>query len=78
MIHNTLDLGSEPMLTPELLYGKHEKICDICIITFSQAAIEWALEHLECHEAAVIRSANGDRPIFVTDINGARIAFYLT
>lgn len=78
MIHNTLDLESEPMLTPELLYGRQEKICDICVITFSEAAINWALEHLECSRAAIIRSANGDRPIYLTDVNGAAIAFYLT
>lgn len=78
MIHNTLDLDSEPMLTPKLLYGKHEKICDLCIITFSQAAIEWALGHLKCQEVAQIRSANGDRPIYVTDVGDFRAAFYMT
>lgn len=78
MIHHTLDLESEPMLRAESFYGKRRKVCDICIITFSHVAMEWALAHLDCRQAAAINSVNGDRPIFVTDIGGVKAAFYMT
>ena len=69
MIHETLDINTEPLLTPEAVYGKHEKICDVCVITFSYKVIEWALRHLDCEQAAEIGCANGNRPIYLTIIN---------
>ena len=54
MIHETLDIKTEPLLTPEAIYGKHEKICDVCVITFSYKVIEWAIQHLKCEQAAEI------------------------
>ena len=39
MIHETLDKKTPPLFTPEVVYGKHEKICDLCVITFSYKVI---------------------------------------
>lgn len=78
MIHNTLDLASEPMLTPEMIYGKQKKICDICIVTFSPRAVEWALNHLDCREIGAIECANDVKTIYMTQVNGVDIAFYMT
>lgn len=63
MIHETLDINTEPLLTPEAVYGKHEKICDVCVITFSYKVMEWALQHLDCRQAAEIGCCNGNRPV---------------
>lgn len=78
MIHNTLDQKTEPLFTPEAIYGKHEKICDVCVITFSYKVIEWALQHLDCKQVAVIQCCNGDHPIYLTEWKGKTIAFYMT
>ncbi|GFI48671.1 purine nucleoside phosphorylase DeoD-type [Lachnospiraceae bacterium] len=78
MIHETLDLETEPLFTPEAFYGKHEKICDVCVVTFSYKVMEWALQHLECEQVAEIGCCNGDRPIYLTEWKGKKIAFYMT
>ena len=78
MIHKTLDMKTEPLLTPEAVYGKHEKICDVCVITFSYKVIEWALQHLNCEQVAEIGCCNGNRPIYLTEWKGKKIAFYMT
>lgn len=78
MIHRTLDLGSEPILKPESVYGKHERIADICVITFSYRVIEWAITRLDCHKVAEIECINGNHPIYLTTIQGVKIAFYMT
>lgn len=78
MICDTLDLTSEPVLTPKLFYGVHEEIADICIVTFSHKVIEWAAASLDCRQVAEIGCINGNRPIYLTTIQGIRIAFYMT
>lgn len=78
MIHETFDRKTEPLLTPEAVYGKHEKICDVCVITFSYKVIEWALQQLECEQTARIQCCNGDHPIYLTKWKGKKIAFYMT
>ncbi len=78
MIHETLDLKTEPLLTPEAFYGKHDKICDVCVITFSFKVIEWALKHLKCEQAAEIGCSNGNHPIYLTEWKGKKIAFYMS
>lgn len=78
MIHETFDGKTEPLLTPEAVYGKHEKICDVCVITFSCKVMEWALQHLNCEQAAEIGCCNGNRPIYLTEWKGKKIAFYMS
>lgn len=78
MIHKTLDLRSEPILKPELFYGKQEKIADICVVTFSYKVMEWAIGRLDCHKVAELECINGNRPIYLTTIKGVKIAFYMT
>lgn len=52
MIHKTFDDQTKPLLTPEAVYGIREKICDVCVITYSYKVIEWALSHLKCEKVA--------------------------
>lgn len=71
------------MWGPETFYGKREKVCDICIITFSYVAMQWALEHFKCQQIDVIESdtigsVNGNRPIYLVDLEGCKVAFYMT
>lgn len=78
MISTTFDDTTRPLLTPEAFYGKHEKICDVCVITFSCKVIDWALGHLECKKVAEIGCCNGNHSIYLTEWKGKRIAFYMT
>ena len=78
MINTTFDNETKPLIIPESFYGKHEKKCDDCVITFSHKVIEWALANLPCEQVAAIGCCNGDRPIYITHWKGKRIAFYMT
>ena len=61
---------SEPMLTVDKFYGRTKKVCDVGIITFSEKVMEWMLREYECEKAAEVVSANGNRPIYTTLVNG--------
>ncbi|MCI9627263.1 MAG: nucleoside phosphorylase [Clostridia bacterium] len=78
MINSTFDNKTKPFITPESFYGKHEKICDVCVITFSYKVIEWAQSHLQCKKVKEIRCCNGNHPIYLTEWKGKKIAFYMT
>lgn len=54
---------SEPLLKVESFYKENDKICDIGILTFSEKAIAWMLEHYECEKVSEAAGANGARPI---------------
>lgn len=77
MKHDFFD-DSEPLLKVEGFYEKHDKICDIGILTFSEKVIAWMLAHYECEKVSEIGSANGARSIYTTVVNGHKIAFYLS
>ena len=78
MIHNSFDMETEPVLTPELFYGEREKVCDVCIVTFSAHVMEEMLRHFSCTKVAEIGSVNGNRPIYVTEYKGKKVAFFMT
>lgn len=78
MIHNTLDNKTAPLITPEAFYGKHEKVCDVCVMTFSCKVIEWVQQHLKCEKVAEIGCCNGNHPIYLTEWKGKKIAFFMT
>lgn len=78
MIHKTLDNQTEPLLTPEAVYGKHEKICDACVITFSYKVMEWALRHLDCEQVTEIGCCNGNRSVYLTEWKGRKVVFYMS
>mgnify|MGYP003296905011 CR=1 FL=1 len=78
MINTTFDGATKPLIIPESFYGKHEKKCDVCVITFSCKVIEWALANLSCEQVAEIGCCNGNRPIYITQWKGKKIAFYMT
>ena len=70
MIQTTFDNATKPLLTPEALYGTREKKSDVCIITFSYKAVQWALEHLKCEQIAKIGSTGYRYPIYRTEWMG--------
>ena len=78
MIQTTFDNATKPLLTPEALYGTREKKSDVCIITFSYKAVQWALEHLRCEQIAKIGSTGYRYPIYRTEWMGKKICFHMT
>lgn len=78
MLQNTFDNTTNPLLTPEALYGKREPASDVCIITFSHKAVQWALEHLNCERIAEIGSTGYRYTIYLTEWMGKKICFYMT
>ena len=78
MIINTFDDKTKAIISPEKFYGEKEKMCDICIITFSNNVMNNILKTFRCEKIAEIVSANGAIPIYRLNYNGKEIAFYMT
>lgn len=78
MITDTFDRGGEEILTPEGVYGKREKVCDTCIITFSKMVVESIEEHFPCTRIAEIETVTGNIPIYKLSYQGREYGFYLT
>lgn len=78
MITDSFDNTSEPIVTPEHFEGQRRFICDICIITFSHLILSELKNRFELKECAVLRAANGDRPIYTFEHNGKTVAVCLS
>jgi uridine phosphorylase len=78
MIHETFDNKTDAIITPEAFYGSRDKLCDTCIITFSNAVMESVLKKFDCTQIAEIYSANGNFPIYKFTYKGKEIAFYMS
>lgn len=75
-IEKSFDDKSEALITPEKIYGSHEKIADICIITFSHAVYDKVLKTYSCNKIANSGTANGKIPIYF--IKEKNVLFYLS
>lgn len=78
MITETFDDKTEAIINPDSCYGKRNKICDICIVTFSNIVVENILADFNCTQIASIGSVNGNIPIFKFVYKGKEFAFYMT
>lgn len=78
MLTETFDKDTEQMISPEAVYGVREKVCDICIVTFSDVVVEEIRKNFDCTTVAEIGSVNGGRPIYLLEYKGKKIAFYMT
>ena len=75
-IENSFDDKSEALITPEKFYGNHERIADICIVTFSHVVHDKVLKTYSCKKVANSGTANGKIPIYF--IEEKNILFYLS
>lgn len=75
-IEQAFDDKSEPLITPEKFYGKHEKIADICIATFSHAVHDKVVKNYKCSKIAYSGTANGRIPIYKLD--DYNVLFYMS
>ncbi len=76
MITDTFDKSSPAIISPELFYGKHDKACDICIITFSRKALNAVLDSYDCTKIYEIHNANVT--FYLLNYKGKSMAFYRT
>lgn len=76
MITDNFDPHSAPVISPKMVYGTREKLCDVCVVTFSHVVIERAAARFDCTVAAQIGGIGGDTPIYLMEYKGRKIAFY--
>ena len=77
MITDAFD-NSEVLFGTKDFYGEQKHLCDKCMIVFSEQIFEYMLDTYEHQEVGVIRCCNGITPVYVFDIEGMKIAGYLS
>ncbi len=77
MITHSFDDKSEPLFTPESFFGAQRRLCDICILTFSDVIFRELQTRFVLHEAAMLRPASGRRPIYLFEYAGRTLSTML-
>lgn len=77
MITDAFD-NSEVLFGPKNFYGEKKHLCDKCIIVFSEQIFAYMLETYTYEEAGIIRCCNGITKVYVFEIDGMKIAGYLS
>lgn len=77
MITDAFD-KSEVLFGPKDFYGEKKNLCDKCIVIFSEIIFEYMLETYEHEQVGVIRCCNGVTAVHVFEIEGMKIAGYLS
>lgn len=78
MITESFDNQSPPIISREAIYGKGGHVCDTCVITFSKKIFDDAVARYHSPQIAQIRVCNGDIPVHLLEVDGKKIAFYLS
>ena len=65
-----------PLFNPEDFYGKHDKIADVCVLSFSKSVADKVLDNFETEIVAKSGTANGDIRIYRLKESG--VLFYLS
>lgn len=77
MITDAFD-NSKVLFGPKNFYGEQKHLCDKCIIVFSEQIFAYMLETYTYEEAGIIRCCNGITKVYVFEIDGMKIAGYLS
>lgn len=77
MIIHSFDNQTQPVIGPESFHGLQKHLCDTCILTFSHVILSQMQRMFPLREAAVMRSANGDNPIYLFPYEGRTLAVCL-
>lgn len=77
MITDAFD-NSEVLFGPKNFYGEQNHLCDKCIIVFSEQIFAYMLETYTYEEVGIIRCCNGITKVYVFEIDGMKIAGYLS
>lgn len=77
-IIDEFDPKSTPLFTPEYIYGKRDKIADICIVTFHHRILEKVIEDNNPATVAFAATANGRVNIYLLESGGRKLLFYMS
>lgn len=78
MITDSFHEDRESVFSPGAFLGEKRFICDTAIATFSYEIFDAVLQKYPHTKAAQIGSANGHRPVYLIDINGKKVIFYMS
>lgn len=78
MITDCYDPETKPIVSLKSFYGEPKHIVDLCLIVFSKEIHDHLLNTFSCREIALLKSCNGNTPIYQMNYKGKDIAFYLT
>lgn len=78
MIIHDYDIDTEPVVDLECFYGKPGHVVEKCLILFSNVIHDHLLSSHECRVIGEVRACNGSAKIYSFDLDGEKIAFYLS
>lgn len=78
MITEAYDGISEAIISPGKIFGEQQSFCDIAIATFSREIFPAVLNAFPHEQISEIRAANRIKPVYLIDVRGMKIAFYLS
>ncbi len=78
MIIDSYHEEKEALISPEVFYGERKYICDTAIATFSWEIFNAVTEQYPHKKVAQTGSANGYRPVYLLDVNGKNVIFYMS
>jgi len=78
MITESYHSERKSVFSPGAFFGERKYICDTAIATFSHEIFEAVIKKYPHKEVAENGSANGHKPIYLLDIDGKQIIFYMS
>ena len=78
MITDSYCSEKDSLFSPGAFLGERKYICDTAIATFSGEIFNSVLEKYPHKEVACVGTANGSKPVYLLDINGKNVVFYLS
>lgn len=78
MITDTFDDKSEPIINPWDFNEKAQEQVEICFVLFSKVIHDRILEKYDCRVIFELNFCNGNVPVYATQIDGVKFAFYLS
>lgn len=67
---------SEPMMGPGTFYGPKQKLCDVCILTFSHVILSEMRRVLPLKQASALSGVDGEKPVYLMEHGGRQIAVF--
>ena len=78
MIVDSYHEEKESIISLEAFLGERKYICDTAIATFSGEIFNAVIQRYPHKEVADIGSVNGHKPIYMLDVNGKSVIFYMS
>ena len=76
-IIDSFDNKSKPLIDISAFYGEKKFFADVCIVSFSRHVLAMFLEKYESHPIGHSATANGHIDIYLFEVNGKKLLFYI-